>query len=377
MLRTTFMVDPLRRLPAQDGRFAPALTAAIRSYIERLGSLVSWQRLARVPGDPLAAGPIRRLTDRVRLSMAGPRAFLRPSSRQVAELARLTREAPRSAAVFRLACNCEPTPMAIAAELLGEDLLARTLDAGVLYREGESIRAAITLAPFCDRVYVADARGHAGPGDHPVYLGETTAQEVEYCRRWLPCGRRRRAYEIGTGTGLVAIELRDRYEHWDGGEFDPRAVAFSRLNAELHGAANVRFFQSDLFSGASGRYDLVLFNPWQPSEDSVELIERFLREAPEFLEPDGHLVLLIESGEIAGRNVILDRIAAALATAGMSAERSIRGAYGRGGDPPTLGVTSVLWIRLDPSRAGAIRTRTDLRAVRVALRAGILRIAGR
>lgn len=339
--------------------------------------MVPWRRLARIPGEPLAAGRIRRLTDRVRLAALGDGAFLAPSSRHAAELAVLEREDPRALALFRFACLCEPSSEALVGEVLGATLRDRALAAGVLYREGKAIRASITLAPYGDHVYVADARGHAGSGDHPVYLGETTAQELEYCRSRLPCGKRRRAFEIGTGTGLVVIELRDRYEHWDGGEYDPRAVAFSRLNAELLGATNVHFFQSDLFSGARGRYDLILFNPWQPSEDSADLIVRFLHEAPEYLEPEGHVVLLIESGEVGGRNAVLERIADALRATGMSATRCIRTAYNRGGNPPVLGVTSVLWIERDPDRAGVIRTRSDLRAVRVALRRGILRIAGR
>lgn len=371
------MIDPSRRLPAKDGHFAPELAGTIREYVGRLGERVSWARLAEIPGEPLAAGRIRRITDRVRLAAAADRAFLRPSSRHAAELAALEREDRVAAAVFRLACLCEPSDESLVTELLSAPLRDRAVDCGVLYRDRAGLRASITLAPCRGRVYVADARGHAGRGDHPVYLGETTAQELDYCLPRLPLARRGRALEIGSGTGLVVLELSGCYEQWDGGEYDPRAVAFSRLNASLHGAPNVRFFQSDLFSGASGRYDLILFNPWQPSEDSVELIERFLREAPDHLEPDGECVLLIESGEVGGRNEVVERIAAALRANGCSAERQIRSAYVRGGEPPVLGVTSVLRIRRDPRQPGSIRTRSDLGALRAVVRRGVLRIAGR
>ncbi len=109
----------------------------------------------------------------------------------------------------------------------------------------------------------------------------------------------------------------------------------------------------------------------------MELIERFLREAPDHLEQDGEILLLIESGELGGRNAVVERIAAALAANGLAAERQIRSTYGRGGEPPALGVTSVLRIRRDPRQPGAIRTRSDLGRLRAAVRRGVLRIAGR
>ncbi len=371
------MTAPAPRAPARDGSFDEAFLAALDGYVAALSARVSWRRLRRVPVEALAAGRLRRIRDALGIGANAAGSFLTPSPRHAVELARLTQEDPRAALVYRFACANEAIGEDELAGLLEPTLAAKVREVGLVVRTADGLRATVSLAPYGDRAYVADARGPTAPGEHPVYLGLSSLQELGYCRTRLPAGKRDKALEIGSGTGIVLLELADRYAHWEGAEYDPRGVAFARANARLQGVTHARFYQSDVFSNVRGRFDMILFNPWQPSEGSLPLIERFVLGIPDHLEPDGKVMLLLETARVAGRDLVLDHIAGWLRTIGMSAERQVVSAYRRGGDPPSIGEVCALWIGRGSDAAGTIRTRRDVAWARGSIRRGVLRVTGR
>ncbi len=371
------MQPPPSRVPAHDARFDDVFVDALGEWLAALRKLASWRRLGQIPVEPLQAGRLRAIADRRRVKARGAEAFLVPSPLHASALAQLEREDPAAAFVYRIACLNETCGPKLARQQLGADFVARMLAHGVLTPTPDGLRATVAVAPFGDRAYLADARGPAPSGERAVYIGLTSLQELEYCRPRLPFGRRRRALEIGTGTGIVVLELRSHYDRWEGAEYDPRSVAFSRANARLCGADNVEFYPSDLFSGVTGRFDLILFNPWQPSEGSVDLIERFLLEAPDHLEDDARILLLLDCAAVQGRDLVLDRVRDALRRTGLSADRQILSAYRRGGAPASIGVSSALWIGRGVGPPGSMRTRADLGAARAAFRRAVLRATGR
>ncbi len=150
-----------RRLPARDARFAQELVTVVRRYVARLGELVSWPRLARIPGAQREAGFLRGLTDRAALATHRDSAFLLPSSRQRAGIAALARESPAQAELFRFACLCEPSPAAAVRLALGNRLVDDALACGLPRSACDALRPRICIAPFGNRAYVADARGDA------------------------------------------------------------------------------------------------------------------------------------------------------------------------------------------------------------------------
>jgi len=114
-----------------------------------------------------------------------------------------------------------------------------------------------------------------------------------------------RVLEVGTGSGLIAVELA-RVTEVVATDINPHAV----LCARKKGVAVV---QNDLFCGIRSSFDVILFNPpylpTQPEErinDWLEhaldgglngrvVIERFSEHVGRVLAPGGRILLLISS----------------------------------------------------------------------------------
>lgn len=146
---------------------------------------------------------------------------------------------------------------------------------------------------------------------------------VEGFAPWIAPGRFRRAVDVGTGSGCLAIATA---VYWpevkvDAVDISPGALALARRNAERHAVADrVEVIESDLLEALEGRrYDVILANPpyvptasmaelpdeyrWEPAlgleagEDGLDLVRRLLDTASAHLENDG--VLIVEVGEAA------------------------------------------------------------------------------
>ena len=137
----------------------------------------------------------------------------------------------------------------------------------------------------------------------------------------------RRILDLGTGSGCIAVACAHAYPdaRVDAVDRSADALEVARRNVALHGLENrVRVLESDLFEGlASGAgsearepYDLIVSNPpYVPDEemaglppefraepaaalaggpDGLDVVGRIVEEAPEWLAPDG--VLVVEVG---------------------------------------------------------------------------------
>ncbi|HUA45971.1 MAG TPA: peptide chain release factor N(5)-glutamine methyltransferase [Solirubrobacteraceae bacterium] len=104
----------------------------------------------------------------------------------------------------------------------------------------------------------------------------------------LPSGAR--VVDVGTGSGAVALALKDERPDLTvvATDVDPDALAVARANG-LHLGLDVAFVQADLLHGLDGRFDAVLANlPYVPS--GVELPPEIARYEPAralFSGPDG------------------------------------------------------------------------------------------
>ncbi|NPA76937.1 MAG: methyltransferase [Candidatus Diapherotrites archaeon] len=119
----------------------------------------------------------------------------------------------------------------------------------------------------------------------------------------------KRVLDMGTGTGILAVNAALRGAHVTAVDINPLALDCTRRNAEAEGVW-VRTIQSDLFERVDGTYDIITFNPpylpgtesdpdydpaWSGGKDGRAVLDRFLVQFPNYLEKDGVLLLVQSS----------------------------------------------------------------------------------
>ena len=96
----------------------------------------------------------------------------------------------------------------------------------------------------------------------------------------LPAGAR--VLDVGTGSGAVALALKDERPdlHVTGSDLNEEALALARANGERLGI-DVRWLTADLLDGVPDEYDAVLSNPpYVPDADRATLAPEIVRHEP-------------------------------------------------------------------------------------------------
>jgi methylase of polypeptide subunit release factors len=132
--------------------------------------------------------------------------------------------------------------------------------------------------------------------------GEHVELTAEAVRRWPVAGKR--ALDVGTGTGVLALLLARAGARVTATDLSPAAVACARENAERLGLADrIEVVEADLFG--EGRFDVVVCNPpWLPHEAVTPLdqavydpggrfLARFLGGLAAHLAPGGEGWLIL------------------------------------------------------------------------------------
>jgi release factor glutamine methyltransferase len=124
-----------------------------------------------------------------------------------------------------------------------------------------------------------------------------------------------RVLELGTGCGLLAILAAKAGAKVVATDINPAALECARANAVTHRVEDrIDFRWGDIFETVVGeRFNLVIFNPpylpvepeealcgpldraWEAGPDGRRIIDRFLRELPKHLMPNGRALFVQSS----------------------------------------------------------------------------------
>ncbi|MFT0869012.1 methyltransferase [Pseudomonas sp. CAM1A] len=213
------------------------------------------------------------------------------------------------------------------ASLISGDELEQLGTAGVLQAHGDLWRSRVRWSSLDDLLLVHSA----WPTDSSdaVFFGPDSyrfAQLIEDHLRRSP-RRVQHAVDIGCGSGIGALLIARAARHAQVSALDinPLALRYTAVNAALAGLANVSVEPSDLLTGITGTFDLIVANPPYMLDASqrvyrhgggalgADLSLRIVEQACERLAPGGTLLLYTGVAIVEGRDALLEAVRLRLA----------------------------------------------------------------
>lgn len=113
-----------------------------------------------------------------------------------------------------------------------------------------------------------------------------------------------RVLDLCCGSGVQGLVASRYAREVVGIDINPRAIRFSRFNAQLNGITNIQFRLGNLYEPATGYFNVILANPPfvpSPKQDlrfrdggatGEEILARIMTESADHLTPDGSLFIV-------------------------------------------------------------------------------------
>ncbi|HZO98118.1 MAG TPA: methyltransferase [Gaiellaceae bacterium] len=189
------------------------------------------------------------------------------------------------------------------AAVLGERGVA-ALGAVGIAEVGEEVRVRARILPVGDLLVASDDYPRDDGEDPPDYVAAYTSTS-RLCDCLTPRVRGVRALDVGTGSGVQALLAARHAASVVATDVNPRALAFTELNASLNGFTNVEVRRGSLFEAVAGeRFDLITCNApyvvspenrWAYRDSGLEgdeITRRVVLAAADHLAEGGHATLL-------------------------------------------------------------------------------------
>jgi release factor glutamine methyltransferase len=185
----------------------------------------------------------------------------------------------------------------------------------------EPLQHLLGTVEFCGRIFLCDKRALV-PRPETEQLVALVESRIE--------NRESRIVDVGTGSGVIALTLADKFPEAEivATDISEEALSLARENAARLGIKRVQFVRWDLLEGIAGDFDLIVANlPYisrldrdqlspevlrDPEialftgESGDEMIHRLIGEAAAHLRPGGLLALEIGLGQGDGLSRFLE-----------------------------------------------------------------------
>src|SRR5436305_6894863 len=153
-----------------------------------------------------------------------------------------------------------PVARAELAGALGERAV-EALEAIGFAERGELYRPRARILPVGELFVASDDYPKDESDDPPDYVAAYTLTS-RVCDCLTPRARVARALDVGTGSGVQALLAARHATRVVATDINPRALAFTEVNAALNGFTNVEVRHGSLFEAVAGeRFDLITCNP--------------------------------------------------------------------------------------------------------------------
>jgi len=120
--------------------------------------------------------------------------------------------------------------------------------------------------------------------------------------------------DIGTGTGIAALDAARYARHAWGTDIAARSVQFAEFNRRLNGLANATMLEGDLYAPVEGlTFDRIVSHPpYVPArkntmifrdggEDGEQILRRIVEGVPRFLRPGGRFCTMVTAADCEGQ----------------------------------------------------------------------------
>jgi hypothetical protein len=197
-----------------------------------------------------------------------------------------------------------PVELERCAKVIPADILNTALDCGLLQRAGPVVEPLAAIVPFRGHLIASDSSRLRGSNPEMV-LGPGAS--THFLARLAAGGKDETTLDLGSGTGVLAVEAAAYSKHVTGTDINSRSLQFARFTAVLNGVTNSTFLCGDAFAPVQGRrFSRIIANPpffLTPSKqftycDSPLELDGFSRrlalEVPEFLEEGGYFQMICQ-----------------------------------------------------------------------------------
>jgi methylase of polypeptide subunit release factors len=169
---------------------------------------------------------------------------------------------------------------------------------------GESVQVRARILPVGELLVASDDYPKTDDEDPADYVAAYTSTS-RLCDCLTPRVAGARALDVGTGSGVQALLAARHAESVVATDVNPRALAFTELNAALNGLTNIDVRKGSLFEAVAGeKFDLITCNApyvvspenrWAYRDSGLagdEITRRVVRAAAEHLAEGGYATLL-------------------------------------------------------------------------------------